>query len=276
MGPGSIGGVLVYPRWPLLLSVAKSDEPFRCAHCKINMLQLELNSVRDQMTSLANKVTALCDEITSLKSCSTEHPAGLYTAVAQPNGVKLVLDAAEVPTAMNQPVTWPHSTSMSERKFNILVYGVEESPEGTFRKERQYSDLEKSSSILSIVDPAFESASIRDHLRLGKYKRGSSRPRPILVKLNRTADVASLLSKRGVLKSPLSIKADKSPHERIRDAVLLKERWSFLHSGTDKRRVKIRGSCLFLDSELYAQFKDGMLSYASNGISQSQSVNSYS
>ena len=52
------------------------------------------------MTSLASKVTALCDEIASLKFGSNEHPAGLYSAaMAQSNGVKLVLDAAEGPAA---------------------------------------------------------------------------------------------------------------------------------------------------------------------------------
>ena len=44
------------------------------------------------------------------------------------------------------------------------------------------------------------SLSIRDHLRLGKFKADNVRPRPVMVKRIRSADAASILYKARSLK----------------------------------------------------------------------------
>lgn len=40
-------------------SVCKSKDPFYCAHCKVQQLELELQSVRSQLTTLASKLLSV-------------------------------------------------------------------------------------------------------------------------------------------------------------------------------------------------------------------------
>lgn len=134
---------------------------------------------------------------------------------------------------------------------------MDETPTKTSRVTRINSDLEKSSSVLAQVDPSIGPTSIRDQFRLGKFNRTSARPRPILVKLTRTAEVASLLSKRETLQSPLCIKPDKPLHERRRDATLLKERWRLLQLGEDKKNIRIIGDKIMLNKIIHATYCDG-------------------
>lgn len=131
----------------------------------------------------------------------------------------------------------------SERRFNIILFGVDESPAETSMVLRINSDLEKCSSVLAQVDRSIGMASIRDHFRLGKFNRTSARPRPNLIKRTRTSEVVSLLSKKDTLQR---IKPDKPLLERRRDAALFKERRNLLQSGGDKKNVRIRGDTILL------------------------------
>lgn len=68
------------------------------------------------------------------------------------------------------------------------MYGVDECDKGTLRSDRQAEDLEKVISILSSLKLTLDSQSVRGHFRLGKYADNQTRPRPIMVKLIRSAD----------------------------------------------------------------------------------------
>jgi len=104
---------------------------------------------------------------------------------------------------------------------------------------------------------------VRDHFRLGKFNKKASHARPILLKLNRTADVSLILSLRNTLPRPINVKEDLSYEERKTAAILLKERWNFIQSGVDRKNVKIRGSSLFLNKKFLGQCKDGKFCPAS-------------
>ena len=93
-------------------------------------------------------------------------------------------------------------------------------------------------------------------------------PRPILAKLNRSADVSSSLSKRGSLNKPISINPDLSFEDRHLEANLLKERWSLIQSGTNRRDIKIRNKCLFVTNKLYCQVKGSELIFDKCSCSQ--------
>jgi len=54
------------------------------------------------------------------------------------------------------------------------------------------------------VDSSVQSSSIRDTVRFGKFNPEGC-PRPVLITLNRSSDVASILSKRAQVKSPYVI-----------------------------------------------------------------------
>ena len=81
-------------------------------------------------------------------------------------------------------------------KVLMDLYGLDELPNGSPRFLRQQTDLDSIASIFSGSVPSFEFNTIRDHHHLGQFHLDSTRPRPILVKLNQTSEVASLFFKK--------------------------------------------------------------------------------
>jgi hypothetical protein len=138
-----------------------------------------------------------------------------------------------------------------ERKYNVILFGLDECPRGTSRSARLDEDLKKAIFVLSKADQSIDSNTIKDIYRLGRYTAENKKPRPLLVKFIRVADVARVLSKRGSL--PVIIKPDMSPHERKIESLLLKERWSLMQSGVPRESIKIRGHRLLIRNKLHGQ-----------------------
>ena len=101
-------------------------------------------------------------------------------------------------------------------------------------------------------------ASIRDCRRLGKYSQSSSRPRPILVILNSTIAVLSVLSLCSRLTSPISIRPDLTPADCLSHGLLLRERRSLLDAGTEKNAIRIRSSGLYVSGRLVGKVVNGV------------------
>ena len=150
----------------------------------------------------------------------------------------------------------PTTFSSNSKKYNIVIYGIKEHPVGT----PKLGDLQEIIDTFSKVDKSVPPQSIKDHYRLGKFKQSLHRPRPILVTLNSTTDVYSLLSKRSVAKPPLLIKPDLSRQERSFESLLLSERWSLLQSGIDSKSIKIRhNKFILVNNKLHAKIIDNKL-----------------
>lgn len=141
----------------------------------------------------------------------------------------------------------------SDRKFNVVISGVEECIVGTPRLVRLDQDLERISGVIASVDSTITSDSIRDIIRLGKFNSNCKRPRPILVKFLRYADAAKVLFKAGSLCQPYTIKPDMSKEQRVRESVLLKERLSLIQSGIKRKSIKIHNSRLFVNNVLHGK-----------------------
>jgi len=78
---------------------------------------------------------------------------------------------------------------------------------------------------LSKVNEEINVSSVKDCLRLGKYKKDQARPRPLLLKLNRAIDVISVPSNRASLRDKsIVIKPDMAPEVKQAESLLLKER----------------------------------------------------
>ena len=60
-----------------------------------------------------------------------------------------------------------------EKKFNIVVYGIEENHPDTNRELRQKQDLDKLATLLSEIDTSIERHAIKDSFRLGKFNPGN-------------------------------------------------------------------------------------------------------
>ena len=144
------------------------------------------------------------------------------------------------------------------KKFSIIVYGVDECPEGTSRHEQLSRDINVTTSILTKLDDSITALSIKDTHRLGKYHHERPRPRPILVKFLRSADVSKVLelAKRSLIQPPYSVKPYLSKEEQRCESALLKERWSLIQSGTSRESIKIRlkDGVIMVDSKLHGKW----------------------
>ena len=159
---------------------------------------------------------------------------------------------------------------VSDRRYNIIVYGIEESPKDTSRSDRQKHDLDKLLDILLNIDASLTSASIKDFHRLGKFKQSNNRPRPLLVKFLRTFEASLVLSNKDSLTaSQISIKRDMSPEERTVENALLKERRRLIDSGTERKFIKIRGNSLYVRNKLHGLVQDSQFHMATNSSSVS-------
>ena len=139
--------------------------------------------------------------------------------------------------------------SNPDPKFNIVVYGIKESPNGTSRQNRMSYDSQEVFDVLKTVDSAITVQSIRDCFRIGKYSNGKQRP--ILVKMSRSREVQSILAKRRSLpqKPSISIKPEMSFKERAVEKILLKKRWELMGEGVEKETIKIKRKTLFVGNE---------------------------
>lgn len=130
---------------------------------------------------------------------------------------------------------------------------------GISRSARQSEDLEKITGAISSIDESFSPSSVKDNFRLGKFSKQSSKPRPILVKFVRSADVTRVLSGARSFESPIFVRPDLSPLQRARDSVLLKERWSLISSGVSRASIRIRRSKLYVDGILHGSIDSNNL-----------------
>ena len=162
--------------------------------------------------------------------------------------------------------TWAQrasSKAVPDRKFNVILFGVSESPQGTPRHTRSTQDFNSVASVFSdIEDESNLMYPIRDCQRLGKYNSSSGRPRPILVTLNSTAQVSHVLAHRHSLPSHVSVKPDRSFSERKSERILLSERWKLIQAGSDRRSIKLRNSSLYLNGRLHGKVVNGTYSLA--------------
>ena len=117
------------------------------------------------------------------------------------------------------------STSLetSDRKFNIVLYGIDECASGTHRTDRLISDIDSVCQSVKSIVPSFDSHHVKDCTRLGKYSsEAKSHPQPLLVKLNCASIAIEILKHRTKLppSSHIYIKPHLSPDERITESIL--------------------------------------------------------
>lgn len=256
------------------------DSPWLCPQCvryaitsisDIANLKAEFSQLSKQNSSLQNETNALVLKVTSLESRlnelsqSSADALNLGDTVSTPpihaSGGMNSPPISVVPQAQVKPQSPPYnSIPRKERKFNLVVFGVDECPKGTSRSKRLESDEQVITTHIKGSVPSFTSLSIRDCYRLGRYSESSSRPRPVLISLDRVSLVQQILSKRLSLSTnTIRIKPDLSPEERHIASIVLSERKSLIESGSvvDKTSIKIRGPRLFIGRRLHGEVING-------------------
>lgn len=247
------------------LTISKSLDPFYCPQCRLNNQEKDINSLKVMVVNLTNQLSTVQDKLAELEGSSAAATSAInsYASAVSHHSQPLnsVLNTSSLPIPSLRSDAAPKPYSLSNRKFNLILFGLEESTKGTPRHLRVRKDYENACSLLSSINPLISELSICDCLRLGRYR--DDRHRPVLVKLNRSCDVQSILSNRRVLSSRpgISIKPDLSPEERTIESLLLKERRSLINSGINSSCIKIRGNILFLNKNKHGTIVDSMFQH---------------
>ena len=162
--------------------------------------------------------------------------------------------SALLPATRLSPVT-----SLPERKFNVVVYGIPESPPSTDRQSCQKHDVEHVLKSLSEIDDEIRSSAFKDIYRLGKFADNRTKPRPLLVKFLRSIDASNVLRNKTKLKPGIFLKPDMSAEERAKESLLLKERWSLIQKGVERKRIKLRNFSIFIDNKVHCKVEGSQL-----------------
>ena len=244
----------------LFEELAGSSKQFACLYCSdsgnkevIESLKAEVSVLRAEITELKTIVMALTTSGPAARCQTSSDPPicipGIEGGETLPGPLSYlrVIKAGASPS-MPQPIP----KTNPDKKYNIVLYGVDECGPGMTKTSRQESDLTTVATVLSSVDSSIESWSIRDCFRLGKFSKGA-RPRPLLVKFVRVSDVNKILSKARLIPKPYVLKPDMSLAQRIRDSVILKERWKLIQSGIERKNIKIKNDCLYVNNQLHGR-----------------------
>jgi len=232
---------------PAFEKLGESDAHYLCSHCTLVSQNKEISNLANIIKDLNSSIKSLTDTITALQS----HVTKQSSTSAQST------DAVSDVTVTSR--TGSHNNLQQERKFNIVLYGIDECPKGTPRHERSGLDLSNVVKIITKIDENINPLSIRDLHRLGKYQEQSERPRPILIRFNRAMDVSLLLSRTSSLPNGIRLKPDMTKDERLTESILLKERWSLIQKKIERKVIKIRGNKIFVSNKLHGEVKDSSL-----------------
>ena len=208
-------------------------------------------------------------EIANLKKASSDissysHAVSSNSPTTQPASAvhhpHTVNNSKSAKLVHSNPVSSTRTTNDTDRKQNIVIYGIPECPKGTPRYDRFHMDDQSATKVISTILPTFTSLGINDCYRLGRYDDSKPRSRPILVKLNRASDVSQILAKKSMLySSAFRVHPDLPPAERKALSLLLLERKDLITSNVDKKTIKIHNSCLYINDKLHASVSDGSL-----------------
>ena len=144
-----------------------------------------------------------------------------------------------------------NKASNPDRKFCVVVYGLNENPKGTPKHCRISNDVKSASELNQPLCPELTEQSIRDCSRLGKYT--SDHNWPLLIQLFRSCDASSiLLNRRTLVQTPkVFIKPYMSHKERTTESTLLRERRSLINSGIERSSIRLHGNTLYVNKKKY-------------------------
>lgn len=241
-----------------------SSAPFHCHQCRLDRQEEAITLLQMTLKELAKEIELLklsrspdetASSIKASKNGATDSSYAAATAKSIP--------AVNSTTSGNSTTSRLSKHSLeSDRRSNVILLGIPECETGSSRLDRYNSDLNEVISTLSSVVNSINHYSIKDCLRLGKFVP-DSRPRPVLVKMNSAGDVRNLLAKSGALQYPLRLKPDLSPEDRKIEQLLLKERWSLIQNGVERKSIKLRKNNLLVDSKHYGSVQSGKFELAS-------------
>ena len=225
---GCIDNVLVYLE--LFLAGMQELKVPHCPHCRLITQDSELQELKTSVDHLTKELTSLKATIAVIgKSNSDLHSSSQLRqqSIQQQATQYIVKQDTQTPTSAQASANSRGSIAAKntdkryeeDRKFNVVIHGIEKCCKGTPKYERFKHDLKEVTSVITNTESSISHLSIQDHLRLGKYRENSKKPRPVLVKFNRATDRSLLLSNLRTITLPGNIKItpDLSVEEELLD-----------------------------------------------------------
>ena len=231
------------------VSLQKSPDPYFCPHCLLKKQTSIISDLKATIASLTDTIKTLQTSVKSLEA-SSDLVSKSDKSKIQPKPVQTI------PTV--EP-SFSANNNYEDKKYNIVMYGIKESPPKTSKSDRLNNDLCSITNEFTKVNLTIQANSIKDCFRLGKFKSDALRPRPILIKFLRSTEACAALAKIASFQAPVRIRPDLTSEEWKAETVLLKERWSLMQLGFDKNRIKIRNKKIFVDNKLYGQYQNSEL-----------------
>ena len=225
------------------LTLAMKIPSWNCPSCRLVLQSSEISELKKSVAALSEELFALRESVVAKLDAAD--------GVSSPND----MSSFDAPSA-----TVLSSDSLNRsRKFNVVVRGISEQPQGTSRSVRFRSDHNKVSDILSNIERESSHCSqMCDCFQLGKYSPDCRSARPILVTLSSTVDVSNILSNCHSLPSYISIHPDQSPQQRKVCGIFLKERRRLLDDGVDRSSIKISNSQIYVSCRLAGRVRNGV------------------
>ena len=220
-------------------SMKSHNSTFLCFCCYRSRKEEQLSTLESTIQQLKSGILDLKKSPPAVPPSEATNATSQYHSSSEKTYASVSAAKTGEPASHFTPITHHPQRNHPDCKFNIVLYGVDECPQGTPRAGRFESDLGCAVAVLSTIDSTIQPQSIIDCYRLGKFLLQKSRPRPILIKLIRISDVSKILLKKGSLPQPYLIKPDMSLEERLIESALLKERWHLIQSGVARNSIKI-------------------------------------
>ena len=150
------------------LSISKSDKPYLCPHCLLECQATEISELKNEIAALKSAISELTKQaqlqpasgsasVSDAENVSISYAATLKLNTESPHTAKV-----DPPRSSFQLV----AKDAVDRKYNIVIYGIEESPDGTSRQNRLSNDTKEVHDIVKVVDDSIPIHSIRDCVRL--------------------------------------------------------------------------------------------------------------
>ena len=232
------------------------SKEFYCRSCRLTNLETSVSDMLKELTMLKSLMSAKPSTVGS-DSKSRQDDDKLTTSLRSYSSA-VSGDLPPQPLCTNTIAASSKSSlpeaSEANRKYNIVVFGIGESQQGTPCLKRWKNDRQAVQSVLnSLEEGSGHTGIMRDCRRIGRYVPNKGQTRPILVSLSSTMDVANVLSRRRLLQRPISVRADLSPRDRETESILLHQRWKLIRSGLSRTSIKIKNSSLLVNGSLYGK-----------------------
>ena len=184
-----------------------------CCVCrpKVSLVLKFFNEIQTKLNFLDEVVKELEEKFNSLTSL---HVNSGSTKTAD-NTLSVCTDTSKTcqNTTCRQSAPPKPPLVVSERKFNIVLYGIKESLPETTRSDHQKHDLKYLLNIMHSLDSLITAALFKDFYRLAKFDKNNTHPCPLLIKFLGSCDATLVLSNRKCLTSGISIKPNLTLQE---------------------------------------------------------------